>query len=113
MFFSLAFPTFDTLTEEVSFKVLVRLLRDALLCCLEVLEPVGLMFSLFTMLVPIMPWNGFLTDLSVAPDRPGEKVAVFFPVLYYFCFPVLERDLMAAVPETRLAGRELVEEFEA
>ena len=108
MFFSLALPTLDTFTD-----VSVRLFREALLC-LEVFDtPVGLMFSLFT--VPIMPWKGFLRDLSVAAERPGEKVAVFLPVLCYcywsFCLPVFERDLMAAVPETRLVGREFVHRF--
>ena len=111
MFLSLALPTLDILTD-VSFNVVVRLLREALLC-LEVFDPVGFMFSLLT--VPIIPWKGFFSDLSVAAERPGEKVAVFFPVLCCgsFYFPVCDRDLMALLPETKLAGLEPVEEFEA
>jgi len=61
-------------------------------------------------------YDGFLSDFSVTLDRPGEKVAVFFPVLELligFCFPVLDSDLTAVLfPEIMLAGREFVEELE-
>ena len=114
MFFSLAFPTLETFTDDVSFMVvLVKLFLEALLCR-DLFDPWGLIFSLS--FVAIIPTNGFLSDFSVTLDRPGEKVAVFFPVLELligFCFPVLDSDLTAVLfPEIMLAGREFVEELE-
>ena len=48
---------------------------------------------------------------------PGEKVAVFFPLVsgaaLRVCLPVFERDLSPWPPERMLAGLEVVDEPDA